>query len=136
MALGRAETWVCQRRTCRQSSGIGSLAQPAKPTVTSVVMSAMRVTRAGDEFVVGEPRIHFLVEVLDAGASALGQRRNLLVIAGAWQAASLQARRRIAERLHHRIEAVALGDALPRGDETLLGRRLAHQGGFGWIASK
>ena len=39
-ALGRAETCACQRRRWLQSSGIGSLIQPAKPTVTKVVMSA------------------------------------------------------------------------------------------------
>src|SRR5689334_10075472 len=40
LALGRAETAACQRRTCAQSSGTRSLAGFMKSTATSPVMSA------------------------------------------------------------------------------------------------
>src|SRR5262249_34234479 len=85
---------------------------------------------AADEFVRSEARVECLEELPDPSAPALDERGNLLVIVRARQRASLEGRRRIAQRLRHREEPVALDLPLPGGNSGAAEWATPHQRGF------
>ena len=125
-APGRDDTRTCHRRRLPALAAGASLNLAAQSSVTSVVMSAMekrepatksRPARCASIISKGE----------EARASALRQFRDLRVIDGAGQGAALEAGRGVAKRLHHGVEAVPLGAALPFGHDRALLRALAEQ---------